>query len=67
VCAIGGHVIADEHDVDVNHAEPVSDGGDPYDPANLRIACRRCNRRRKRTPGPRPGRRTDLPRWMPDR
>jgi len=30
-------------DLTVDHIHPVSRGGDPYDPANCRTLCRRCN------------------------
>jgi 5-methylcytosine-specific restriction endonuclease McrA len=55
-CALCQRPIADEKDVEVDHVKPVSRGGAPYDPADLRLTHKSCNRRRRRTPGPRPGR-----------
>ena len=30
-------------DLTVDHVQPLSQGGAPYDPANLEVVCRRCN------------------------
>jgi 5-methylcytosine-specific restriction endonuclease McrA len=49
-CAICLRVITDEKDVEVDHIKPVSEGGAPFDRANLRIVHRVCNRRVRRTP-----------------
>ncbi len=41
-CQIHGHrctILA----TDVDHIVPLADGGAPYDPANLRAACKWCN------------------------
>jgi 5-methylcytosine-specific restriction endonuclease McrA len=65
MCALCLEQIADDHDVEVDHIERVSAGGAPYDPANLRLTHKRCNRRRPRTPHP--NRAASLPSWMRDR
>jgi 5-methylcytosine-specific restriction protein A len=41
---------------DVDHVVPRTDGGEPYDPDNMRAACRQCNNGRNalRTRGRRP-------------
>jgi 5-methylcytosine-specific restriction endonuclease McrA len=64
-CALCLKPIVDEKDVEVDHIEPVSAGGEPFDPANTRICHRRCNRRRPRTPHP--NRAASLPAWMRER
>ena len=44
-CEVCGQPIVTAGEVEVDHIVPVSEGGEPYDPANLRLAHRRCNRR----------------------
>jgi 5-methylcytosine-specific restriction endonuclease McrA len=63
-CALCREPIADANDVEVDHIEPVSAGGDPFDRGNLRLTHKRCNRRRRCTPGPHPNRKASLPPWM---
>lgn len=64
-CAICGLLITDETDLELDHRTPVSEGGEPYDPTNVRMTHARCNRSR-RAPRRQPwrGRQTHLPPWM---
>jgi hypothetical protein len=47
-CALCWKPSAGEKDIEVDHIDPVSLGGDPCDTANLRLSHKRCNRRRRR-------------------
>lgn len=44
VCDTRRQPIADESLIEVHHVKPVSRGGAPFDPANLVLTCRPCNR-----------------------
>jgi 5-methylcytosine-specific restriction endonuclease McrA len=68
VCAICGKPIRTAAEIEADHIEPVSEGGAPYDPANVRLSHRSCNRRRRASVvrKPWPTKRAHLPPWMLD-
>jgi len=45
----------------VDHIIPISKGGPPYDPQNLRACCQHCNNRRNTKPKPAPTLPTETP------
>ncbi len=45
-CQIGGPRCT-QHATEVDHIVAIDDGGAPYDPQNLRAACKRCNSARR--------------------
>lgn len=68
VCAICGKRIATADEIEADHIVAVADGGAPFDPRNVRLSHRSCNRRRRATHARRelPGARAHRFPWMND-
>jgi len=68
VCGICGNRIATRDEIEADHIVPVADGGAPFDPTNVRLSHRSCNRRRRasRVRRPWPGSTAHRFPWMTD-
>lgn len=65
-CGLCGGVIEHDGDIEVDHRTPVAEGGAPYDPANLQLTHRGCNRRKRNRVErkPHPNAASHRPPWM---
>lgn len=59
---IGAHFPAPESHLEVDHITPVSEGGHPFDPANLQTLCRDCHKRKTALEASERAERREMPR-----